>query len=109
MTSVGTHREAPGANRAAIVVLSAIAIPVLCLTADLVARASLLPRDGLLTYAAGALLSLLVWGFGMEAARHPRRAVRAAAIAFLGLVAALGIGLQIIVRIFTHAYLGRRA
>ena len=51
----------------------------------------------------------LVWGLGMEAARHPRRAVRAAALAFLGFTAAFGIGLQAVVRSFTHAYLGRRA
>src|SRR4051812_36669374 len=106
--SVAPQPEAPPL-RPTIVVLSAIAVPVVCVSADLVARASIFPRDGLVTYAAGALLSLLVWGLCMEAARHPRRAVRAVAIAFLGLVAALGIGLQLIVRTFTHAYLGRRA
>ncbi|MFT3770209.1 MAG: sulfatase-like hydrolase/transferase [Minicystis sp.] len=96
-------------SRPALVALSAVVVPLLCLSGDLFVRASLFPRDGILTYAAGALLSLLVWGLGMEAARHPRRVVRVAAVLYLGLVAAFGIGLQIIVRTFTHAYLGRRA
>jgi len=60
-------------------------------------------------YAEGAALSLLGWGLTMEAARHPRRIVRATALAFLGFTAAFGIGLQAVVRALTHAYLGRRA
>ena len=62
-----------------------------------------------LTYAAGALLSLLVWGLAMEAARHPRRLVRIAALSFLGFLAAFGVGLQAFARGLTHAYIGRRA
>lgn len=95
--------------RPALAALTALLLPALLLGGDLLARASLLPRDGLLTYAAGALLSLLVWTTLLEAARHPSRAVRAAAIVYLGLLAAFGVGLQIIVHTFTHAYLGRRA
>lgn len=96
-------------RRSTLIALSAVAVPVLCVAGDLVARGGRLPRDGALTYALGVLLSLLVWGLGMEAARHPVRAVRTAALVFLGAAAALGIGLQIVVRAFTHAYLGRRA
>jgi hypothetical protein len=96
-------------ERPALAALSALSIPILCVGCDLAVRAPLLPRAGVAMYAAGALLSLLVWGLGMEAARHPRLAVRAAAVAFLGFTAACGIGLQIVVRTFTHAYLGRRA
>jgi hypothetical protein len=96
-------------SRPALVLLSALLVPLLLLLVDLVVRAGHFPRDGYLTYAGGAALSLLVWGLSMEAARHPRRAVRVTALAFLGLVAAFGIGLQVVVRTFTHAYLGRRA
>src|SRR5690242_5284245 len=105
MTAIGTTAPA----RTALAAATALIVPVACVGGDLAARAALLPRGGAGTYAAGAALSLLVWGLGMEAARHPRRAVRAAAIAFLGFTAAFGIGLQIIARVFTHAYLGRRA
>lgn len=96
-------------RRPALIALTALTVPLLCLTVDLAARAALFPRDGLLTYALGALLSLSVWGLTMEAARHPHRGVRLGAVIFLGLWAAVGIGLQVIVRTFTHAYLGRRA
>lgn len=96
-------------GRPLVVALSALAVPLLAITGDLAARASHLPRDAFGSYAAGAALSLAVWGLSMEAARHPRRAVRLAALTFLGLVAAFGLGLQIVVRTFTHAYLGRRA
>jgi hypothetical protein len=97
------------AARPALAAATALAVPILCLGVDLALRGSHLPREGFATYATGALLSVLVWGFGMEAARHPRRAVRVAALAFLGFLAAFGIGLQAVVRAFTHAYLGRRA
>jgi arylsulfatase A-like enzyme len=99
----------PPSSRAAVVALTALLIPGLCVGYDIAVRGSLFPRAGLATYAVGALLSVLVWGLGMEAARHPRRAVRAFAIAFLGFTAAFGIGLQLVVRTLTHAYLGRRA
>ncbi|APR79284.1 Choline-sulfatase [Minicystis rosea] len=89
--------------------VSALVVPAVCLAGDLFVRGARFPRDGLFTYAAGAVLSLMVWGFCMEAARHPRRAVRTTAIVYLGVIAAFGIGLQVVVRTFTHAYLGRRA
>jgi arylsulfatase A-like enzyme len=95
--------------RPLLIALSALVVPVLCLSGDLAARGAVFPRAGAGMYAAGALLSLLVWGLAMEAARHPRRAVRAAALTFLAFTAAFGVGLQIVARAFTHAYLGRRA
>lgn len=99
----------PSSPRAALIAASAIAVPLVCVAGDLVVRGAILPRDGLVTYALGAASSLAIWGLAMEAARHPTRAVRAFAIAFLGVAAALGIGLQVVARTFTHAYLGRRA
>ncbi len=91
------------------VVLSATALPALCIGCDVAVRGTLVLRTAAWTYMAGAVLSLLVWGLGMEAARDGRRAVRTAALALLGGLAALGIGLQVAVRTLTHAYLGRRA
>ncbi len=95
--------------RAALGALTALLIPIACVGSDLAVRGPLLPGAGITTYAAGAVASLLVWGLTMEAARHPRRAVRAAAVGFLGFTAAFGVGLQAVVRALTHAYLGRRA
>jgi glucan phosphoethanolaminetransferase (alkaline phosphatase superfamily) len=98
--------------RAAALGLSAVLIPVLWIGFDLFTRGAIVRAAGAdlsATYAAGILLSLLVWGLGMEAARHPRRSVRIAALAFLGYAAAFGIGLQTFVRALTHAYVGRRA
>lgn len=109
MSGAPQSHTSPRPSGAAVATLTALLVPILCLSADLFARARLFPRDGVLTYALGALLSLLVWGLSMEAARHPRRAVRALALAFIGIVAAFGIGLQVVVHAFTHAYLGRRA
>ncbi len=94
------------------VTLSALLIPLLWVGFDLRSRGPSFPPGvpGLhSTYAVGALLSLLIWGLGMEAARHPRRAVRVVALAFLGFTAAFGIGLQLFVWALTHAYVGRRA
>jgi hypothetical protein len=101
--------EETSPRRAAWIAASALAVPVLCVAADLAARRAILPREGLATYAIGVVSSLAVWGLAMETARHPTRAVRAIAIAFLGAAAALGIGLQAVAHAFTHAYLGRRA
>ena len=98
--------------RTTALALSALLIPTLWIGADLGIRAALLSSAGARlqsTYAAGAILSLLVWGLALESARHPQRLVRAAALAFLGLLAALGIGLQAFARALTHAYIGRRA
>jgi sulfatase-like protein len=92
--------------------LSALLIPTLWIGTDLVIRGPLLASQGAelrLTYTAGALLSLLVWGLAMEAARHPRRLVRILALSFLGFLAAFGVGLQAFARGLTHAYVGRRA
>jgi glucan phosphoethanolaminetransferase (alkaline phosphatase superfamily) len=102
----------PSRARLLALTLSALLIPLLWIGLDLVRRVpSFPPGDPALlrTYAAGALLSLLVWGLGMEVARHPRRAVRAVALAFLAFTAAFGIGLQLFVWALTHAYVGRRA
>ena len=101
----------PARRRAhpALIAISALPIPILVLGTDLCARGRHLPECGAPTYAAGALLSALVWVLGLEAARHPQRAVRAAATAFLGFTAAFGLGLQAAVQHVTHAYLGRRA
>lgn len=88
---------------------SALVVPLACIGADLAVRGRDLPGALLPTYAAGAALSLAVWGLAMETARSPTRLIRGAALAFLGLTAACGLGLQAIVRGLTHAYLGRRA
>jgi hypothetical protein len=77
-----------------------------------VIRGALLASAGAsvrLTYVAGALLSLLVWGLALEAARHPKRLVRIAALSLVGFLAAFGVGLQAFARGLTHAYIGRRA
>ncbi len=107
----------PGAMRllprnSATIALTALLIPLLGIGTDLVIRGPRLASAGpalMLTYASGALLSLLVWGLAMEAARHPRRLVRLAALTFLGFLAAFGVGLQAFARGLTHAYIGRRA
>ncbi|MFO0589408.1 MAG: sulfatase-like hydrolase/transferase [Polyangiaceae bacterium] len=94
------------------VLVSAVLVPVAWIGFDLVRRPALLAAGDMRmheTYAAGAVLSVLVWGFGMESARHPRRAVRATALFALGAMAAFGIGLQLFAHAFTHAYVGRRA
>lgn len=99
-------------RRSAEIAVTALLIPTLGVGTDLVIRGPLLASAGAtlaLTYAAGALLSLLVWGLAMEAARHPRRVVRIAALCFLGFLAAFGVGLQAFARGLTHAYVGRRA
>jgi glucan phosphoethanolaminetransferase (alkaline phosphatase superfamily) len=93
----------------ALTVASALLVPALCLAGDLAVRGRNLPGEGVATYAGGALLSMLVWALGMEAARHPRRGVRVVSTVGLGLTAAFGIGLQVVVQHVTHAYLGRRA
>lgn len=83
--------------RTAEVALTALLIPVLWIGVDLGIRGSLFSSAGATlqsTYAAGMLLSLLVWGFAMEAARHPHPLVRTAAVSFVGFIAAFGIGLQ---------------
>jgi Sulfatase len=93
-------------------VLSAIAVPVLWVGFDLFTRRGLLPwlSDRLrATYAAGMVLSLLFWGLGMEAARHPRRAVRFAAVGLLFITAAFGIGGQAYYRELTNGYVNRDA
>ncbi len=95
--------------RAGRVVLSALLIPALCVGGDLAIRGPRVWHAGAATYAAGTLLSVLVWGLVLETARHPRRAVHRAAFVFLAGVAGLGIGLQAAVHMLTHAYLGRRA
>ncbi len=98
--------------RTAAVALSALLIPVLWIGVDLTIRGALFSTAGAAlqsTYAAGMVLSLLVWGFAMEAARHPHRLVRTAAMSFVGFIAAFGIGLQSFARALTHAYVGRRA
>ncbi|MFS8070138.1 MAG: hypothetical protein ACMG6S_27560, partial [Byssovorax sp.] len=69
--------------RTAEVALTALLIPVLWIGVDLGIRGSLFSSAGATlqsTYAAGMLLSLLVWGFAMEAARHPHPLVRTAAV-----------------------------
>jgi hypothetical protein len=99
-------------RKRAEIALTALLIPALWIGTDLVIRGALLASAGAtvrLTYAAGALLSVLVWGLALEAARHPRRLVRIAALSFLGFLAAFGVGLQAFARGLTHAYVGRRA
>ena len=99
-------------QKKAEIALTALAVPLLGIGTDLVVRGPLLASAGAalaLTYASGALLSLLVWGLAMESARHPRRLLRVAALSFLGFLAAFGVGLQAFARGLTHAYIGRRA
>ena len=66
-------------QKKAEIALTALAVPLLGIGTDLVVRGPLLASAGAalaLTYASGALLSLLVWGLAMETARHPRRLMR---------------------------------
>ena len=110
MRRVDSQTYATSPRHGALIALSAAVIPLACLAIDIAVRGStLLAQRGAGTYATGAALSLVVWGLTMEAARHPRRAVRVAALAFLAFTAAFGLGLQAVVLGFTHAYLGRRA
>jgi glucan phosphoethanolaminetransferase (alkaline phosphatase superfamily) len=97
------------ARRRALAVASALVVPSACVAVDLAVRGHDLPRALWPTYAAGAASSLIVWSLAAEAARHPSRPVRAVALAFVGVTAACGLGLQATVRALTHAYLGRRA
>jgi len=60
-------------------------------------------------YIGGAALSLALWGLGLEAARHPRLAVRVAALVLLGLTAAFGIGGQLLFHTTAHEYFNRDA
>lgn len=60
-------------------------------------------------YVGGALLCTALWGLGLEAARHPRRAARVTAWALLGLTASFGIGGQLLFRATTHEYFNREA
>jgi Sulfatase len=92
--------------------LTAIAVPAVWLSLDVVNRRGLLPLldDRLLgIYVGGVLASLICWGLGMEAARHPRRAVRWTALGLLFFHAAFGIGGQAYYRAMTHGYVNRAA
>jgi hypothetical protein len=75
-------------GRSAVAAVSALVVPVACVAIDLLVRGRDLPPALAPTYAAGAALSFAIWALGMEAARHPRRAVRVAATTFLAVTAA---------------------
>lgn len=98
--------------RRALLVVSALAVPLAWTTYDIVNRGALYPYllyKHRVTYAEGALLGLAFWALGMEAARHPSRGVRGAALAVLGVTAAFGIGGQSYFRSVTSEYVTRNA
>jgi glucan phosphoethanolaminetransferase (alkaline phosphatase superfamily) len=92
--------------------LSALSFPLLAIVYDVVTRRTLFfhVKPALIaTYLAGVLVSLLVWGLGLEAARHPKRAVRIAVVAFLAFTASFGVGGQAFFRGITNGYVNRDA
>lgn len=96
----------------ALVFATAVLPALLVLGADIALRRDLLAaRAGppVAGYVGGAVLSLAVWGLALEAARHPRRAVRAAAWAVLAVTASLGIGGQLVFYKTTHELFNREA
>ncbi|MFO0758327.1 MAG: sulfatase-like hydrolase/transferase [Byssovorax sp.] len=91
---------------------SALAVPLTLLFYDMVVRRTLLFHVKLYlirTYLIGTLISFLVWGLGLEAARHPKRAVRVFVIAFLAFTASFGAGGQAFFRGITNGYVNRDA
>ncbi len=112
--------EEPGAlekpagrlRRGALLALTALAVPLVMTAYDVVNRGAifpyLLPRKRVM-YVEGTALGLVLWGLGMEAARHPKRGVRAVALALLGLTAAFGFGGQAYFRRLSNEYLSREA
>ncbi len=97
-------------RRRGLLAITALAIPLAWTTYDIVNRGALIPyllRRNRVTYVEGALLGLVFWGLGMEAARHASRGVRLAALAVLGFTAACGIGGQSYFRSVTSEYAAR--
>lgn len=98
--------------RGALLALTALAVPLLLTAYDVVNSGAICPhllRRDRITYAESAALGLVLWGLGMEAARHPKRGVRAVALASLAFTAALGIGGQAYFRSISNEYLSREA
>ena len=60
-------------------------------------------------YIGGALLSLSLWGFCLESARHPKRRVRYPALFVLALTGFFGIGGQLLFQSTAHEYYNRDA
>lgn len=102
--------ETSARKRSSSLLLSAIAIPLAWILVDAVLRRSLfgaVKPARVASYIAGAGLSLALWGLAMEAARHPRRMVRGAAVAFLAFLGAFGVGGQAFFRAFSRGYVNR--
>ncbi|MEP7120815.1 MAG: sulfatase-like hydrolase/transferase [Byssovorax sp.] len=102
----------PGRRRRALLVASALVIPVAWTTYDIVNRGAVYPyllTRNRINYAEGALLGLAFWALGLEAARHANRGVRVTALAVLGVTAAFGIGGQSYFRTVTSEYVTRNA
>lgn len=102
----------PALRHPVALVLTALLPALLVLGYDIVSRREIFvarsgpPIEG---YVGGAALSLAVWGLSLEAARHPRRAVRIASWVVLGLTASFGVGGQILFFSTTHDYFNRNA
>ena len=60
-------------------------------------------------YIGGAALSLSLWGFTLESARHPRRRVRYPAMLIVGITAFFGLGGQLLFQATSHEYFNRDA
>jgi glucan phosphoethanolaminetransferase (alkaline phosphatase superfamily) len=103
---------APRVRRGALLALTALAVPLATTAYDVITRGAifpyLLPRKRAM-YVEGAVLGLVLWSLGMEAARHPKRGVRAVALALLGVTAAFGFGGQAYFRGLSNEYLSREA
>lgn len=60
-------------------------------------------------YIGGVFLSLSLWGFSLESARHPKRRIRYPAIALLAVTAFFGLGGQLLFRATSHEFYNRDA
>jgi glucan phosphoethanolaminetransferase (alkaline phosphatase superfamily) len=111
-TDEAQHPAAPSRRRNLALVLSALSFPLVLIVYDLILRRTLFLHVKLslvATYLLGILVSCLVWGLGLEAARHPKRAVRIVVVAFLAFTASVGVGGQAFFREITNGYVNRDA
>ncbi|MFO0762010.1 MAG: sulfatase-like hydrolase/transferase [Byssovorax sp.] len=102
-----TGAPPPPRSRLAALSLSALIVPLAVSGHDLLVRRDLLRvvEPALMaTYVGGFLVSLLVWGLCIEAARHARWSVRATSLAVLAVTAAFGVGGQAAFRHYNNCY-----
>ncbi len=104
--------EGVPARRAWLLLGTALAPPLAILIFDCVSRREMFvnragpPIGG---YIGGAALSLSLWGFSLESARHPRRRVRYPALLIVAITAFFGIGGQLLFQATSHEYYNRDA